>query len=81
MLPSTEYWYTLEDVLTAYVRHIDNKFDYIDGIAHRKHIITDSIRYFWKETNNLDETMVTGIDKDSYLEYENFVGFYNWILL
>ena len=80
-LPSTTYWYTLEDVLTAYVRHNDNKFDYDNhGIAHMKHIIADRIRYIGKETNNLDETMITGIDKDSYLEYENFMGFYNWIL-
>jgi len=27
-LPSDAYWYTLEDVLTQYVRHNDNKFDY-----------------------------------------------------
>ena len=25
--------------------------------------------------------MVTGIDKDSYLEYENLREFYEWILL
>jgi len=25
--PSQAYWHTLEDVLTQYVRHIDNKFD------------------------------------------------------
>ena len=79
-LPSPEYWYTLEDVLTAYVRHNDNKFDYVDGIAHRKHIIADRIRYIGKETNNLDETMVTGIDKDSYLEYENLREFHDWVL-
>jgi hypothetical protein len=79
-LPSPEYWYTLEDVLTAYVRHNDNKFDYVDGIAHRKHIIADRIRYIGKETNNLDETMVTGIDDNSYLEYENLREFYDWVL-
>ena len=81
-LPSTEYWYTLENVLTQYVRHTDNKFDYDnEGIAHRKHIIADRIRYIGKETNNLDETMVTGIDENSYLEYENLREFYDWILL
>ena len=44
-LPSREYWHTLEDVLTQYVRLDDHKFDYVDGIAHRKHIIADRIRY------------------------------------
>jgi len=29
----------LDDILTKYVRHNDNKFDYDnEGIAHRKHI-------------------------------------------
>ena len=49
--------------------HNDNKFDYDnEGDALRKHIITDRIRYIGKETNNLNETVVTGIDDNSYLE-------------
>jgi hypothetical protein len=68
-LPSWEYWYTLEYVLTSYVRHNDNKFDYDnEGIAHRKHIIADRIRYIDKETNNLDEVEITGLDGEDYLE-------------
>ena len=79
-LPSTEYWYTLDDVLTQYVMHNDNKFDYVDKIAHRKHVIADRIRYIGKESNSLDEVSVFGIDEDSYLEYENLNEFYEWIL-
>jgi len=80
-LPSPEYWYTLEDVLTSYVRHNDNKFDYDnEGIAHRKHIIANRIRYIGKETNNIDETNITGLNDGSYLEYENLSEFHEWIL-
>ncbi len=80
-LPSTEYWYTLENVLTQYVRHNDNKFDYDnEGKAHRKHIIADRIRYIGKETNNLDETQITGIEETDYLEYEYLREFYDWVL-
>jgi len=80
-LPSYEYWHTLEDVLKSYVRHNDNKFDYDnEGIAHRKHIIADQIRYIGKESNNIDEASVFGIDDDSYLEYENIDDFKQWIL-
>jgi len=80
-LPSDKYWYTLEDVLAQYVRHSDNKFDYDnEGIGHRKHIIVDKIRYIGKESNNLDEASVFGIDDDSYLEYENIEDFKQWIL-
>jgi hypothetical protein len=80
-LPSDAYWHTLEDVLTQYVRHNDNKFDYDkEGIAHRKQINVDRIRYIGKESNNIDEASVLGIDDNSYLEYENVEDFKQWIL-
>ena len=47
----------------------------IKGIAHRKPIIVDRIRYIGKESNNLEEASVLGIDDDSYLEYENIEDF------
>jgi hypothetical protein len=68
-LPSSEYWYTLEDVLTQYVRHNDNKFDYDNkGIAHRKHINVSKIRYIGKESNNLDDNLA-GLNRPDYSEY------------
>jgi len=68
-LPSQAYWHTLEDVLTQYVRHNDNKFDYDhEGIAHRKHINADRIRYIGKESNNLEDNL-TGLEDPDYLEY------------
>ncbi|MEM4213484.1 MAG: hypothetical protein QXO63_04165, partial [Thermoplasmatales archaeon] len=54
--------------------------DYIDHIAYRKRIIADRIRYIGKESNNLDESMIMGIDDNSYIEYENLKEFYNWVL-
>ena len=63
------------------MRHNDNKFDYDnEGIAHRKHIIADRIRYIGKESNNIDEASILGIDGDSYLEYDNIEDFKQWIL-
>jgi hypothetical protein len=62
--------------------HNDNKFDYDnEGKVLRKYIIADKIRYIGKETNNLDETQITGIEESDYLEYDNLMEFYNWILL
>ena len=85
-LPSDAYWHTLEDVLTQYVRHSDNKFDYDNqGIAHRKHIIVNRIRYIGKESNNLEDNL-TGIEEPDYLEYTkdheivNSEDFKQWIL-
>jgi hypothetical protein len=49
--------------------HNDNKFDYDnEGIAHRKHIIVNKIRYIGKESNNLEDNL-TGIEKPDYSEY------------
>jgi len=79
-LDSWEYWYTLEDILTKYVRHNDNKFDYDNqGIAHRKHIVVNRIRYIGKESNNLEDNQL-GIEDPDYLEYENPEDFKQWIL-
>ena len=79
-LPSSTYWKSLQDVLIQYIRHNDNKFEYVNGIAHRKHIIAYRIRYIGKESNNLDKVSVLGTDEDSYLEYENLEEFYDWTL-
>ena len=79
-LPSTAYWKPLEKVLTDYVIHNDHKFDYSTNSAKRLHIITDRIRYIGKESNNLDESQVIGIDDDSYLEYVNLEEFKQWVL-
>jgi len=79
-LDSWEYWYALDDKLKEYARHNDHKFDYdSEGIAHRKHIIVDKIRYIGKETNNLEDNQL-GIEEPDYLEYENPEDFRQWIL-
>jgi len=86
LLPSQAYWYTLDDILTKYIRHNDKKFDYDNqGIAHRKYIIADRIRYIGKESNNLEDNL-TGIEDPDYLEYTKdheivkSEEFKNWIL-
>ncbi|MGP6220509.1 hypothetical protein [Caldiplasma sukawensis] len=80
-LPTIAYWITLDDVFTQYVMQGDYKFDYDnEGIAHKKHILANRIRYIGEETNNLDETQITGIEEDDYLEYHDVMEFYNWIL-
>jgi len=79
-LPSDAYWHTLEYVLTQYVRHSDNKFDYDhEGIAQRKHIVINKIRYIGKESNNLEDNL-SGLDDPDYLEYDNIEDFKQWIL-
>ncbi|MEM3907848.1 MAG: hypothetical protein QXZ17_13485 [Nitrososphaerota archaeon] len=52
----------------------------MDHVACRKHIIADRIRCIGKESNYLEESMIMGIDDNSYIEYENLKEFYNWVL-
>jgi len=60
--------------------HNDNKFDYgKEGIAHRKHIFVNRIRYIGKESNNIEDNL-TGIEEPDYLEFENAEDFKQWIL-
>ena len=49
-------------MLIAYVKHNDGKFDYINGIAKRKHIIVDNINNIGKETPYVDGASVLGIE-------------------
>jgi hypothetical protein len=79
-LPSSEYWYTLDEILAKYVKHNDKKFDYDnEGIVHRKHIIVNRIRYISKGSNNLEDNL-TGLEEPDYLEYENIKDFKKWVL-
>ena len=51
------------------MKHNYNKFDDDNqGIAHRKHIVVNRIRYIGKESNNLEDNL-TGIEDPDYLEY------------
>jgi len=49
-------------------------------IGIKKHIFADRIRYIGKESNNLDESLIAGVEDDSYLEYSNLREFYDWVL-
>jgi len=51
--------------------HDDGKFDCVNGIARRKHIIVDNVRYLRKESNNLDKVMTIGIENGTLLEFIN----------
>lgn len=60
---------SLRDVLTYYIKHKGNGFDYINHVAHRKHVFAIRVRYTGKESKNLDDTSVLSIDPNDYLEF------------
>ena len=50
------------------------------GNANRKHVFADRIRYIGKESNNLDDASVLGIDPEDYLESKKLKEFYDWVV-
>jgi len=65
------YWRTLESTIEQYIDHPESKFRDGDatGKLHRRCIKVKKICYIGKETNELDETEILGVDKDTYTEY------------
>jgi hypothetical protein len=49
-------------------------------MIHRKHIIANRIIYIVKESNNIHETQITGVENKNYIEYENLEEFKQWTL-
>jgi len=51
--------------------HRESKFDGNIGKLERKHLKINSVIHIGKETNNLEETEVVGVQKDDYQVYQN----------
>ncbi|MEM2117306.1 MAG: hypothetical protein QW754_06240, partial [Thermoplasmata archaeon] len=50
------------------------------GIANKKQVFADRIRYIGKESNNFDDASVLGIDPEDYLESKKLKEFYDWVV-
>lgn len=66
-----QYWKSLWDTIEEYLRHPESKFDGDVGILQRKRIVVSSVIHIGKESNNLEESEVLGLDSESYVIYEN----------
>jgi len=67
------YWKPMPEVIESYLKHPESKFDGNIGRLQRKHIVIDknSIQYIGKESNELEESEVLGVDKDNYATYND----------
>jgi len=65
------YWKTLDSVVGAYLGHPESKFRDGDrkGRLHRRSIRVKKICYIGKEANELEESEVLGVEKNSYTQY------------
>ncbi|MEM2053559.1 MAG: hypothetical protein QXT21_05625 [Thermoplasmata archaeon] len=50
------------------------------GIASKKQVFADRIKYIGKESNNFDDASVLGIDPEDYLESKKLKEFYDWVV-
>lgn len=67
------YWKPLSELLEEYIDHHESKSNGDIGHLERKHLVIDeaSIHYIGKESNELEESEILGVDTDSYTEYKD----------
>jgi hypothetical protein len=68
-LEGMQYWKPFNDVLWQYINHPEAKFDGDIGVLSRKHVTINSVIHIGKESNNLEEAEVLGVQKDDYVFY------------
>lgn len=73
------YWKSLSELLEDYMDHPESKSEGDIGLLQRKHIVIDesSIHYIGKESNELEESQIIGVDGESYTKYENIEAINN----
>lgn len=71
-LRGKQYWKPFWDIFLEYLNHHESKFDGGVGVLQRKHVVVSEIKHIGKESNNLDESEILGVNYDGYEIYENF---------
>lgn len=71
------YWKPLSELINDYINHQEAKSEGDIGLLQRKHIQIDeaSIRYIGKESNELDEAQIIGVDGNNYTEYRSMEAY------
>ena len=67
------YWRTLSEVMRDYINHRESKSEGDVGFLKRKYLTINksSISYIGKESNELEESEIIGVDDDNYTEYDD----------
>ena len=67
----TSYWKDIRQIFWDYVNHPESKFDGETGNLRRKNLLVSNIVTIGKESYDLEETDILGLDETSVLEYNN----------
>ena len=66
-----EFWKDLKQIFWDYLNHKESKFDGNNGVLKRKHVKPSRIIVIGKESNNLEESEILGLDDNSYQIFED----------
>ena len=68
-----DYWMPLSEVIDRYMEHPESKLEGDIGTLQRRHISIDkkSITHIGKESNELEESMLIGVNEENYSQYHN----------
>jgi hypothetical protein len=64
-----QYWKRFDDVFWPYVNHPEAKFDGDVGVLSRKHVTVNSVTHIGKESNNLEQADILGVQESDYVVY------------
>jgi hypothetical protein len=69
------YWKKLDKTVEDYIDHPESKFDNGNhcGTMVRRHLTVQAVRYIGKESNELEDVEILGVNNESYLEYSRDV--------
>ncbi len=70
IMKGVQYWKDMKEIFWDYVNHPESKFEGDTGILQRKYLKVTNVVLIGKESNDLDESEVLGIDNDTYVLYK-----------
>jgi hypothetical protein len=65
------YWKPISELFFDYIDHKEEKYDGDNGILRRRHVIIDDVEYIGKESNNLEESEIIGVQDDYTVIYKD----------
>lgn len=68
-----QYWKPFGDVFRQYIKHPEAKFDGDIGVLSRKHVTIGAVMHIGKESNNLEEAEILGVQDNDYVIYNNAI--------
>ena len=73
-LKGLQYWRPFNDILWQYINHPESKFDGDIGVLARKQVAIKSAIHIGKESNNLEQAEILGVQEGDSVIYRSLMG-------